>query len=252
MFAASLTPSLLPRDPVMQGVLAGTVAAIAHEIAGGLQWLWAILGLPRLSDGARRLALRLGAGVGLVAVLWGLSQAKGWQDVTRAVLGLPPAEAAGTLVIAALGAGCFLVLWLLARAFGVALRRVARAAERVLPPRLALGAGVLLAAWAFWAVIDGALVRTGFRVADASFAAAEAAFDDDAPQPVMAGRSGGPGSVVAWEDLGRHGRRFVATAPTAAEIAAFTGAPAIDPVRVYVGRRRPTRPRGAPRWRWRT
>jgi uncharacterized membrane protein len=236
VFAASLTPSLLPRDPALQGVLAGTVAALAHEIAAAMQWLWATLGLPRWPAAARRLALRIGAGAGLVAVVWGLSQAKGWQDVTRVVLGLPPADVAGTAVIAGLGALCFVTIWLIARAFGAVLRRVARAAGRVLPPRLALGAGLVLAAWAFWAVIDGALVRTGFAVADASFAAAEAVFDDDAPQPVLAGRSGGPGSVVAWEDLGRHGRRFVATAPTAAEIAAFTGAPALDPVRVYVGR----------------
>ena len=37
--------------------------------------------------------------------------------------------------------------------------------------------------------------------------------------------------------MGRWGRSFVARAPTAQEIAAFSGPGALDPVRVYVGRR---------------
>ncbi len=235
-FMASLTPSLLPRDPVIQGVLAGTVAAIAHEIGAFGQWVWAFLGLPR-TRGALRRRLVLAAGVvALLAAAWGIAHARGWQDVTRAVMGLPPAETSGTLVLTAVGVACLLVVWSLARAFGSALRLASSAAGRVLPPRLAAGAGLVLAATVFWMVIDGALVRTGFRVADASFAAAEAIFDDDLPVDVPQGRSGGPGSVVDWDDLGRHGRRFVADAPTAAEIAAFTGRPAVDPVRVYVGR----------------
>jgi len=49
-------------------------------------------------------------------------------------------------------------------------------------------------------------------------------------------RSGGAGSLVEWDDLGRQGRSFVATGPTAAQIAATTGsAEALEPIRVYVG-----------------
>jgi len=42
---------------------------------------------------------------------------------------------------------------------------------------------------------------------------------------------------VRWKELGRQGRAFIASAPTAREIAAATGAPAMDPIRVYVGLR---------------
>ncbi len=235
-FMASLTPSLLPRDPLIQGVLAGTVAGLAHEIGGLGQWVWAFLGLPRARPAARRPMVLAALAVGLVAVVWGIAHARGWQDVTRAVMGLPPAEASGTLVLTVTGALCFLVVWLVARSFGAAMRLTSGVAGRLLPPRLATGVGLVLAGLLFWLVIDGALLRTGFRVADASFAAAEAILDADLPEVVPPGRSGGAGSVVAWEDLGRNGRRFVAGAPTAAEIAAFTGRPARDPVRVYVGR----------------
>ena len=45
-FTASLTPSLMPRDAVAQGVLGGIVAAIGHELGGILVWIWGFLGLP--------------------------------------------------------------------------------------------------------------------------------------------------------------------------------------------------------------
>src|SRR5699024_2435483 len=48
-------------------------------------------------------------------------------------------------------------------------------------------------------------------------------------------RSGSAESLVTWDSLGRLGRRFVSDGPTAAEIAAFTGRPAVEPIRVYAG-----------------
>src|SRR5690606_41291020 len=50
-------------------------------------------------------------------------------------------------------------------------------------------------------------------------------------------RSGGPGSLVPWETLGRYGREFTAGAVPRAELAAFTGEAAQEPVRVYVGQK---------------
>jgi uncharacterized membrane protein len=48
-------------------------------------------------------------------------------------------------------------------------------------------------------------------------------------------KTGSPKSYVAWRDLGRHGRRFVASGPTAEQLRAFFGVPVPSPIRVYVG-----------------
>ncbi len=53
--------------------------------------------------------------------------------------------------------------------------------------------------------------------------------------PTMPNVSGGPGSLVGFDVLGRQGRRFVSEAVPAATITEVTGAPAVDPIRVYVG-----------------
>lgn len=53
--------------------------------------------------------------------------------------------------------------------------------------------------------------------------------------PTSRTASGGPLSTVAWDSLGREGRRFVNMTLPAKEITAVTGRAAKDPVRVFVG-----------------
>ena len=48
-------------------------------------------------------------------------------------------------------------------------------------------------------------------------------------------RSGSPASLVPWDDLGLQGRNFVGTGPTPEQLQAFSGRPAKEPVRAYVG-----------------
>ena len=48
-------------------------------------------------------------------------------------------------------------------------------------------------------------------------------------------RSGGPGSAVAFDCLGAEGQQFVTSGPSAARISAYSGAPGVEPIRVYAG-----------------
>src|SRR5215471_15474862 len=54
-------------------------------------------------------------------------------------------------------------------------------------------------------------------------------------QPSSSLRSGGPGSLVSWNSLGREGRKFVATGPSAADIQSWTDERAEQPIRAYAG-----------------
>ena len=234
-FLAALTPSLLPRDPVMQGVLAGVLAAIGHEIGMAVTWLWRFMGLPRTRLGGWAMAA---AGVvALGSAGYGLMRAADWQNATRRMMQLDPVDGIYPLTIAATGLVVALGLFALARLFGLAARRVGRALGRVVPPRVGLVIAVALVGWLFWALIDGVVLRRALALADASFAAADALIDPDIPAPTDPGITGSAESLVDWDEMGRWGRSFVARTPTAAEIADFTGPGAMDPIRVYVGRR---------------
>lgn len=63
-------------------------------------------------------------------------------------------------------------------------------------------------------------------------AAIEAAYSE---ATTAVGVSGGPKSVVEWTSLSREGRRFVNMVLEPAEITAVTNAPAIPPIRAFVG-----------------
>src|ERR1700751_1144366 len=57
----------------------------------------------------------------------------------------------------------------------------------------------------------------------------------DSPPPTSSLRSGGPGSLVTWKDLGNQGRTFVDSGPSVEELSKFNGAPAVEPIRAYAG-----------------
>jgi uncharacterized membrane protein len=55
-FAASLTPTLVPRTSLTQGVLSGWCLAAGYGIGVFGDWLLTYVGLPKLEGRARRLA----------------------------------------------------------------------------------------------------------------------------------------------------------------------------------------------------
>jgi uncharacterized membrane protein len=231
--AASLVPSLVPRGPLVQGVLSGfSMAAVAGLLALLLSvWRW--LGLPLVDPGpgVRRAALALA--LLIVAVLLFLSA--GWQDELRALMGMEPLAARGALAVALLAMGVFLLLILIARAVRSIIRRLTIWLDRFLPPRLALLLGIVSGTLLLWTLANGVLVATAVKALDTSFRELDLLIEDDLVQPRDPLKTGSPASAVAWETLGRQGRAMVTRGPTAAQIAAVAGGPVKDPIRVYVG-----------------
>jgi uncharacterized membrane protein len=109
--------------------------------------------------------------------------------------------------------------------------------HRFIPRKIANALGVFLAALLFWSIANNVLVRATFEALDSSFRELDARFEPERQQPTSPGRTGSAASLVGWKELGRTGRRFVASGPSAAQIGALTGRPALEPIRVYVGLR---------------
>jgi len=236
-FGAALTPSLMPRDPLVQAALAAVAASLGYEIGMLVRSLWRYLEIPDFKGAMVwiwwALALAMSAGI----LIYSLSKAASWQNATRAAVDLPPLDTAAPVYIFAVGGLIFLGLWVFFRIAGVIRRFVARQLDRVLPRKVGIVLSVALVGWLFWALIDGALVRSAFRAADASFEAADILIEPDVAQPQDPLKTGSASSLVKWHEMGRWGRHFVATAPTIEEISEFQSGPVQEPVRVYVGRR---------------
>src|SRR5580704_15915192 len=79
-FAASLTPTLVPRSYLTQGALAGTCFAIGYAAGISWRWLWHYLELPEPSVRIRSITNALVAVASLVVVITFLWQAAKWQN----------------------------------------------------------------------------------------------------------------------------------------------------------------------------
>lgn len=234
-FAAALTPTLVPRTDLTQGVLAGACFAIGYSLGVALRWLWKYLEIPELPPRPRLLskAIILVPCLGLALVaLW---RSGAWQNSIRAVMGMPAVDGAHPVNVCALAICTFIVVLALARLVAWLVRAIAGALRRYIPRRLANVAGAAVAVLLIWLLVSDVAIRAIFGALDSSFAKFDALMEPERQQPSEASRTGSPASLVRWDELGRAGREFIADGPAAAEIGTFTGRPAQQPVRVYVG-----------------
>lgn len=231
-FTAALTPSLIPRTGPLQGAVAGLAFALVYGITvlGLVVWRW--LGLP-----VSRAVFPQRSGMVLAAaiVIWGLSQATGWQNQIHAVMGMEPVESARPFIIAGTSAVVVAVLLALGRLFRRATVIVANRAARFVPVRLAMALGLVAASALFWSIGSGVLMDRALAAMDATYRRLDALIPADIPAPTDPLKSGSPASLVDWQGLGAQGRNRVVAFPDAATIADVTGQPAMEPLRVYVG-----------------
>jgi uncharacterized membrane protein len=236
-FAAALTPTLVPRSYLTQGVLAGACFAIGYAAGVLWRWTWQYLELPEPSPRIRFITNASVAVACLVVVITFLWQAAKWQNSIRAVMKMEPVETAHPLKVCAIALITFFALLALARLFALVAHFLSALTRRFIPRKIANVVGLLLAALLFWSIANNYLIRTAFRTADYSFREFDALIEPERPQPTAPGKTGSTASLVKWGEFGRAGREFVASGPTAARIGEFTRRPALEPIRVYVGLR---------------
>ncbi len=234
-FAVSLAPSLLPRPVSVQGILSGLSLAAGYGLGALGVWLWRYLQLPAPSPRWRRSLGLCSAVLCGVVVLFFLWQAGRWQNNIRALLDMEPAHGTRAYLLGSIAALIFGALLVAARLFRHVLCILSRRLQRYLPRRVALILGFFLVFALFWTIVNGVLVRSALRVANRSFQQLDAWIDDDIEMPAHAALRDGQPPVLAWKDLGRQGRLFVAKGPNAEELSAFFTADTPAPVRVYVG-----------------
>ncbi|WP_019625922.1 alpha/beta-hydrolase family protein [Thioalkalivibrio sp. ALJT] len=235
-FAASLTPSLIPRTDDVQGILSGLSLAAGYGLGVLFHWLWSYLELPEFGERTHNTLVMIAGGGALLIVLIFLWQATEWQNNIRELMEQDPVDGGFPIRLGLIAAAVFAATLAVGRLFQLLVRFLALRLRRFVPRRLSNVIGVLAAAGVFWAVIDGVILEYGLRTADRSFQQFDVREHPGAEQPTEAFRTGSPASLVSWDQgLGRQGQRFVAQAPDRAAVADFVGDTAQAPLRVYVG-----------------
>lgn len=222
----AMTPSLLPRPALFQGAIAAVGFGVGYAVGAAVWWLIRLAVRVEVAPGVRR-ALWIGYGILWLAATGAFSVlALGWQNEVRRLVEMPPLDGVD---LAAFLAG-FLPLAVLLLAVGRGTHRMFQALRR----RIGTPIGLLGSATVVLAGVVALTLIVTVAV-DRIYLERNAAPSADAVPPSAAHRSAGTGSAIGWDTVGRHGGDFLAGGPTAAEITALTGEPAIEPIRVYAG-----------------
>ena len=234
-FCASLTPSLLPRHFVVQGVLSGFVFAAGYGIGRTGHWLWKFM---ELKDMTGRAAVTvtwvLNILLGVTAILT-LSRMTTWQNSIRLRMDMPPSHNAYPLAVFVVAIITALAIVLLARLLIFTAGKTTNAINRYLPRRMSTVLGGVLVALVLMSFVNGFILKKSLRAMDKSFAAVNRLLDDKYPPPEDDKASGSARSLIAWNEIGRNGKRYVVDGPTKEEIASVLGREAVQPIRVYAG-----------------
>jgi uncharacterized membrane protein len=231
----SMTPSLLPRGPVFQGLVSGLAGAIGYSLGVFGVWLYRFMLSQASSPPAPKRAWLILIIAGVLGMLAMVIWFHVWQDRVRDLMGVAhlkwfqyPEAAAMSLIV------LFGVVEI-----GQLTRRLIHfldlRLDRFAPPRVSavIVVGFLVALMI--ALLNGVVVRVAMQTMNRTFAAVNNESSPTRPAPQTPLRSGSRQSLVSWESLGHQGRIFVRGGPTVAQLTAFNGAPATEPIRAYAG-----------------
>src|SRR6516225_9038379 len=231
----SMTPSLLPRTALFQGLVSGVSGAIGYGLGVFAVWLVRYMRTRNYSppppDWAWKVLIPVGAiGMVVMAIRFHV-----WQDDVRDLMGVKHLEWYDYPEAAILS---LVVLFTLVE-IGQLIRRLiiflVGQLDRIVPFRLSVTIVVILLVTLTITLLNGVVIKFTMNKLNSTFNAVneEGKAETEAPKTRL--RSGGPESLVSWESLGHQGRIFVQAGPSVAKLTEFNGAPATEPIRAYAG-----------------
>lgn len=234
-FAASLTPSLLPRHYAVQGLLSGLALAVGYGVGVFIVWLWLYLEVPRFGDRTQWISKGVTTAIVAAVVALFLWRSTIWQNSIRELMGMEPVASAYPWRVAAIAFVAGALLIAAARLLGAGWRLLHRQIVRVVPRRVSYVVSTLLVAIGLLMVANKVLATFALNAADAMFLRIDTVVDENMPQPTDPAASGSEESLIPWDTIGRQGKNFIVNGPTQESIAKFRGGEAQSPLRVYVG-----------------
>ncbi|GAA0392867.1 alpha/beta-hydrolase family protein [Brevundimonas terrae] len=234
-FFTALSPSLVPRSGLLQGVLAGCCFAAGYGIGVLIASLWKWLELPVTRTDIHRRIYFGALAIGAILILAALILAAGWQNDVHRAMNLPPVESVRPFTISGVALVVAAILLAIGRLFRRAARTVSSRLSGHLPQKIAILAGVLAALALFNFIGSEVILGQGFKLFDKTYARVDATISDDTIAPADPLKTGSSASLLDWNTLGAEGRKFILATPDAEQISAITSRPALEPLRVYVG-----------------
>jgi len=234
-FCMSLTPSLLPRPWLYQGLIGGIAFILGYGVGLFISWLSRKIFRREPSAKVKDVAWLLVAIVAPVAIGIYLIKSFGWQNNIRPLIGEQPNNVRnywGVLAVSSL-LGTFLLL--VTRGLRWCDRFIRHYTDRWVPRTVSAVTALALTVLVLFGIFRGILYNGLVDFSNNVYSSSNTTTVNGVKQPMVNTRSGSPNSLVAWNSLGRQGRSFVAGGPTQSDLQKLSGQKPVQPVRVYVG-----------------
>jgi uncharacterized membrane protein len=238
-FCLSMSPSLLPRGVVLQGIIGGVAGVIGYgfgSLAAAVVDRRAVSEPASRSSRVRWWVLLIGA---VVLVPLSLAVGAWWQNDVRHLMGMEPLAAWewGVILLVALVTAA--VLLLICRGVRGFARVLVRWIDRFLSRWVSVTIGVAVTTLVVIGLIQGFVLEPALAALNSAYSTVNDGTSEGVSQPTSSDRSGSPASLVPWDTLGVQGRDFTGVGaklgPTRQQLSDFNGTRARDPIRVYVG-----------------
>lgn len=231
----SLTPSLMPRPSLYQGLISGITMAIGYGVGVLLskliRWAFSVRVSSRVQEGAWRSLVFGGSALALIF----FALANTWQQEVRELLTIEGVDQTYGLRVAVLSIFVFALLLAVCRFVARLVLYINRRTGKYLSPKIGMLSSIIVFCVLAILLFNGVFMRLFSEVTNSIYGGTNNETVAGAVKPTVPQRSGGPSSYASWDTLGRQGRSFVGRGPTTDELSAFNGTPALEPIRVYVG-----------------
>ena len=234
-FCVSLTPSLLPREYVVQGVMSGVVFVAGYSIGWFGHRVWEFMELKEATGRLARVTTWILLSILTISSIFTLNRMSTWQDSIRLRMEMAPLETSYQIGVVSITIATALFIILLIRLLLSILNRGVNIINQYFPRRIAIVIGSTLLVLLLISFVNGIILKKSLDIMDDSFAAMNRILDIEYKQPGDNRASGSAESLISWIDIGRNGKRFVADGPSKEDIAAVLGRKAMHPIRVYAG-----------------
>lgn len=231
----SMTPSLLPRGPLFQGLVSGAAGAIGYLLGVFGVWLVRFMRSKETSPAAPKRAWFVLVVVGVLGQIGAIVWFHMWQDDVRDLMGVPRLTFWDHPLTALLSVVFLFAFVEIGQLVGKLVRFLVRQLERFAPPRVSAVVAVALLLALTIALLNGVVARVAMSTINNTFESVNDEADPDNPAPTTPLRSGGPQSLVSWESMGHQGRIFLSGGPSVEDLSKFNGAKATEPIRAYAG-----------------
>ena len=230
-FVFALTPSLIPRDGMLQWAVAGISAVAVYSLYAWGIGLWKWLGFPYYHS---QIGAYLWYVFSAIIVIYGLAQATTWQNSVYFAAWLPAVETVRPYTILVMSIWVFLMVVGLWRVFWRIVLISSYKLEKILPLRASLIVSFLFISYIFWSIGNGVFVQSFYGFIDRSSQQVDSLIPITLEKPLNPLSTWSEDSLIDWYTLGSKWRDFVSWVTDNEELEIFFNPEDItEPLRVY-------------------